>query len=199
MKKTILMLLVTAVSTGAMAGPLEGELFGYRLGDKYPVGPQTKFEAGDLIAAKLIVAENSEKPEGIGSVKLMVTPKTFTIFYIYADSEFPDEKTAKAFADDYAQLLSTKYGSKCVQRKTDPEWGPLALVCSKQYELSVRYFIAPERSPERIGVRIELSADGGSVSQSLSGKLVAEDLELKTKAKKQGLEKAQKEQRLKGL
>ena len=127
MKTFILTLLLISLNTSAIAGPPKGELFGYRLGDKYPVGPQTEFEAGDFIAAKLIVAEKPEKPDNFGTVKLMVTPKSFTIFYVYADSEFPNEKTAKVFADSYAQLLNKQYGSKCVQRKTDPEWGPLAL------------------------------------------------------------------------
>ncbi len=199
MKTFILTLLLISLNTSAIAGPPKGELFGYRLGDKYPVGPQTEFEAGDFIAAKLIVAEKPEKPDNFGTVKLMVTPKSFTIFYVYADSEFPNEKTAKVFADSYAQLLNKKYGSKCVQRKTDPEWGPLALVCSSQYELSVRYFVAPGKSPERIGVRIGLEAVGGTASQSLSGKLVSEGMQLETQAKKESLEKAQRDQRMKGL
>jgi hypothetical protein len=77
--------------TGTFAGPPEGELFGYKLGSKYPITDSTQGRF-TIMGAMAIVADNPEKSEDFQRVELITSPKTFTIANIHGIAEVGSEK-----------------------------------------------------------------------------------------------------------
>lgn len=181
----------------AQAGPLEGELFGYRLGAKYPVGDTTRGYFSSMGEA-VLNAEKAEAPEGFDRVEIITTPKTFTIANIYAKAEFEHEAKAKEFEGKYADLLRTMYGGKCPATKAYLDEA-LKLVCSRSFELTVHRF-KPDKSGEKNQVHVGLKFDNdSSAGKKILSQFKSELEALDTEAKRARLDKALREQSLKGL
>lgn len=182
----------------AFAGPMEGELFGYRLGAKYAVGTETKGYFMAFLGQMVIIADKPEMPADFGTLELITTPKTFTIANIYASAEFAEEEKAKAFEARYADLLSTMYSSKCSSIKAYLDEA-LKLLCSKRFELTVHRF-KPDKPEEKNKVHVSLKFENNSrAGKQILAQFEAELKQLEREGKKQRLEQAQKEQKLKGL
>lgn len=179
----------------AVAGPLEGELFGYRLGAKYKVEAETKGYSG-FMGQAIIVADKPEMPSDFERLELITTPKTFTVINIYASAEFEGEEKAKDFESRYADLLGTMYGSKCSPLKAHLEEA-LKLLCSKRFELSVHRF-KPDKPTEKHRVHVGLRL-AGQAGKHIEAQFVGELEQLESEGKKARLEKALKEQKLKGM
>lgn len=197
MRSFVTTLLLLIGTSAAFAGPIEGEFFGYRIGSRYPVTDHTQ---GRLTAmgGLEILTEKPEKPADFQWVKIIATPKTFTIANIYGIAEFSDEKEAKSLATQYADLLSAAHGDKCRPIKAYLGEG-LELLCGGQYELSVRYY-ASDKSEQKYKVHVGLKTD----SESKNGKRVQAQFkhemeQLEAEAKAYRLDKAKKEQKLRGL
>jgi len=195
--RAVLLASAVLASSLANAGPLEGDLFGYRLGAKYPVGDATRGYFS-FMGQAVLLAEKPEAPPGFDRVELVTTPKTFTIANIYATAEFEDEFKAKAFEVKYADLLGTMYGPKCAATKA---WldEALKLICSKSFELTVHRF-KPDKPGEKHKVHVGLKFDNDSTSgKKVLAQFKSEFATLDTEAKRTRLDKALREQRLKGL
>lgn len=183
--------------TIAMGSPIDGELFGYQLGSRYPVTNDTKGRPSIWGAAE-ILAEKAEKPVEFQRVEMITTPKTFTIVNIYGIAELPDEKQAKAFAAQYADLLSAAHGSKCSPAKAYLGES-LKLVCKGQYELTVHYF-GPDKIDNKHKVHVGLTFDDVSKAWTrIHAQMEQEIKQLEAEGKTNRLEQARKEQKLRGL
>ncbi|MEY8688303.1 MAG: hypothetical protein AB9M53_00305 [Leptothrix sp. (in: b-proteobacteria)] len=181
----------------AQAGPLEGELFGYRLGKKYPVGDATRGYFS-FMGQAVLNAERAEAPAGFDRVEIITTPKTFTIANIYGKAEFEDEAKAKEFEGKYADLLRTMYGGKCPAIKAYLDEA-LKLACSRSYELTVHRF-KPDKTGEKHQVHVGLKFDNdSSAGKKIISQFKSEFDSLDTEAKRARLDKALREQGLKGL
>ena len=181
----------------ASAGVIEGDFFGYRLGAKYPIGKTTKGYM-DVMGGVVLIAEKPEMPSDFERVELIVTPKTFTIANIFAVAEYADEAKAKSLASRYADLLETLHGSKC-----PPQIAylgeSLKRLCGSIYELTVSHF-KPSSSKERhkvyVGLKFENSTEAG---KRVLAQFESEIKQLEAEGKRQRLERAIKEQKMKGL
>jgi hypothetical protein len=195
-QKFVLSLLLLG-SFVAHAGPLEGELFGYRLGSKYPVGEATRGYFS-LMGQAVLNAEKAEMPTGFGRVEVITTPKSFTVANIYAKAEFEDAAKAKEFEAKYADLLRTMYGSKCPNVKAYLEEA-LKVHCAKAYELTVHRF-KPDKAGEKHQVHVGIKFDNESPAGKKILSLFKTELDqLDSEAKRNRLDKALREQGLKGL
>lgn len=182
----------------ALAGPMEGELFGYRLGARYTVGAETQGYFMGLLGQAVVAAERPEMPSDFERLELIATPKTFTVANIYASAEFEDEEKAKAFESRYVDLLGTVYGPKCSPLKAYLDES-LKLLCSKKYELTVHRF-KPDKPTEKHKVHVSLKFDNDSpAGKQILAQFKAELKQLESEGKKQRLEKALKDQKLKGM
>ena len=106
---TILATLLLALKAPANATPLEGDMFGYRLGDRYPVSATTHGRRGVTRGFEL-AAEKPTKPAGFKELGMVMTSKTYTIVNIYGTAQFASLARANAFAAKYRDLLTTLYG-----------------------------------------------------------------------------------------
>ena len=181
----------------ALAGPIEGELFGYRLGSRYPATDDTK-GYHSILGSTVILAEKPEKPADFQRVELITTPKTFTIINIYGIAEFLDEKQAKALAAQYADILDTAHGNKCPSTKAYLGES-LKLVCEGQYVLTVAYY-APDKTDKKHKVHVGLTFDNMSrMGKLFTAQFDQEWKQLEAEGKTHRLEQAEKEQKLQGL
>jgi hypothetical protein len=140
-----LLLAFFALSTAAAAaGPVEGELFGYKLGAKYPVGKNTAIQFGQALTK--LRAEHAKVPRGFGDVELVVTPMSYTILSIGSENEFKSTADAEAFARRQSELIGGLYGDKCLVRSSAPQ-GPftnhLSMLCPGAIEVTVSRFAPP--------------------------------------------------------
>ena len=185
------------VITGAAAGPLEGDLFGYRLGSKYQVGAGTRGHFS-FMGQVVLLAEKAELPAGFARVELIASPKTFTIINVYALAVFDDEGHAKEFEAKYADLLNTMYRDKCALMKAYLEEA-LKLRCASAYELSVHRF-KPHNSGEKHTVHVGLRFDNDSpAGKRIVSQFNSELGQLDTEAKRQRVDRALREGDLTGL
>ena len=180
----------------ALAGPIEGDLFGYHLGSKYPRTDDTRGGYSSFGDAH-ILSEKPEKPPAFQRVEIVATLKTLTIANIYGTAEFSDEKQAKAFAAQYVDLLSAAHGNKC--RPTEAYLGEsLKLVCGGQYLLTVSYY-APG-SGEKHKVQVGLTFDDESKAKKrILAQFEQERKQVEAEGKTHRLKEANKEQKLRGL
>ena len=160
------LLLVLAMLRGmplAVAGPSEGDLFGYRLGSKYPVTDSTKGYFWPFMGSMVVVADKPEKSDDFKKVELIATPKTFTIANIYGVAEVATEKEAKAMAARYSDLLQTLHAAKCHSEKAYLGEA-LKLLCGGQYELTVSHY-PPDKNEKNykvhVGLKFSNDAEGG--------------------------------------
>jgi hypothetical protein len=183
--------------TGVFAGPLEGELFGYKLGSKYPATDDTQVAIHSFLRTITVVADNPEKSDNFQRVELIITPYTYTIGRIYGIAELASEKEAKDMASHYADLLKTLHGEQCPEEE-GAVWKTLRLICSGEYELEV-YHSSPKGENKH-----QVYIDLGVTPESSTGKdLVAQNIkewaQLETEGKLYRLEQAIKEGKLSGL
>jgi hypothetical protein len=197
MMRFALVALACFTAASAVAGPLEGDLFGYKLGTKYPVTPQSRGAFWPVLGHWVIVADRAEKPKDLGQVELIATPKTYTIANIYAKTEFADEASAEALANKYADLLQTMYGDKC---KPEEKYlkEVLKLRCS-DYELSVHHF-KPDKPTAKHSVHVGLTyVNGDGKWKAIQAQFKSEYEQLDKEGKQYRLDRARKDQSLKGL
>ena len=186
---------------GAVAGPPEGELFGYKLGSKYPTTDSTQGSWSPFLETMTVFADNPEKSDDFQRVELTTTPKTFTIVNILGIAEVVGEKEANDIAARYTDLLKTLYADKCPAEKANPyaTYSLLKLLCAERYELSVDQF-SPYKNRKKYLVHVSLRF---SLERAAGKEMVAqmkrERAQLKAEGKLHRLEEARKEQKLRGL
>ena len=198
MRSLLLVASLFGTLSSAIAGPVEGELFGYRLGAKYPIGDATRGYFMAFMGSMVVMAEKPEMPSDFERLELIATPKTFTIANIYAVAEFADEEKAKAFASRYADLLETLHGARCSPLKAYLEES-LKRLCGGSFELTVHRF-KPDKPSEKHKVHVALKFDNDSkAGKRIVAQFLSELKQLESEGKKSRLEKALKEQKLKGM
>lgn len=151
--RTALVCLAMFIASSVRAGPLEGELFGYKLGTRYPVTALTKGSFSSL-GHWVVIAEKPEKPKDLARVEMTTTAKTYTIGNIYGNTEFPEEGPAKALADKYTDLLSSLYADKCLPLEKYLK-ETLKMRCN-EYELAVYHF-KPDSPTGKHTVQVSLT------------------------------------------
>jgi hypothetical protein len=89
----------------------DGKLFGYSVGDTYPVTRTTRVLARSPAPTRLVtlVAEAPVKPDDIDRVLLITTPVSSAIIIIGVQQGFADIDAARNFARKYLQLFAAKY------------------------------------------------------------------------------------------
>lgn len=97
--------------SGHAADAASGHLFGYSIGDQYPLDDTTRIAVRGTPPSRLnrIVAQAPVKPDDIGQVLLITTPVSHTILKIGVQQPFQREEAARAFAGKYLRLFSAKY------------------------------------------------------------------------------------------
>jgi len=93
------------------ADAASGTMFGYTVGDAYPMTDETRIVARSPARSALItlIADSPVKPDDIEQVLLVTTPVSHTIIIIGVQQGFPDEISAREFARKYLHLLAAKY------------------------------------------------------------------------------------------
>ena len=149
--------------TFADAGAESGELFGYKIGDKYPVNKNTIVKKGGVLGNLFeIVTENPIKPKEIQEVSVSTTVQTFTIIDIFSRNKFDSSEKKYNFADKYAAILRAKYPEAI---NNNPNLKTLSVELNKEYQLIVDIPSLPILSNT---VEIKLRAIGG-LSKKLYG------------------------------
>ena len=89
----------------------DGTLFGYSVGDTYPLTGATRVLARSPAPTRLVtlVAEAPVKPDDIDRVLLITTPVSSAIIIIGIQQGFADIEAARDFARKYLQLFAAKY------------------------------------------------------------------------------------------
>jgi hypothetical protein len=126
-----LLLLVGAIDS-ASAGAREGDLFGYRLGARYPFNSRTR--TGMVGMFRYVYAQNPVMPATISEVTLLTTPKSWQIAAITGLRGFSDKATAWRFFNIMAPMLASHYN--IVWRDNRKRNGVEAILSSK-YRLSL--------------------------------------------------------------
>jgi hypothetical protein len=97
----------------AFADARNGELFGYKIGDVYPVTESTiestMGQWNEFLTRFDVISENPQKPKNIGEVSVLITMKSYTILYIGSETKFDSYDKAKSFAIDCEKILIAKY------------------------------------------------------------------------------------------
>lgn len=146
----ILALVLGCIPITALADATRGELFGYRIGDRYTASTNLTRDAkydGKTITA---VASNPAKPPDMGDVYLGLYIWTRTIRTIYSITEFTWESEADSFKKKYSQLLQEKYVSARahVQKSPPPGVPDTILELNTQgYYISLTKKAIPTRMP----------------------------------------------------
>jgi hypothetical protein len=133
----------------ARADASEGELFGYKLGDRYPVSELTQGRRLSVFRPALLelVAEHPVKAKDIDEVHLVTTLKSYTIASIFSVNTFDHREDAEIFAQQYAAILRAKY----------PEWqrerdslgiGVLRLKLRGKFQLAVSLLVGTQNEPD---------------------------------------------------
>lgn len=196
-RATTLLFLALWGAGQACAGALDGDLFGYRLGAKYPVTNDTRGRL-DIMGAMQLLAEKPDMPPDFERVELIATAKTFTIGNIYGVADFKDEESAKSFELRYADLLDTMYGTKCAPLKAYLE-EKLKLLCAGKYVLTVhRFKPGTTQGPHRVHIGLQVTNES-AIWKQFEKQFKSEIEQLENEAKKARLEQAQKDKKLKGL
>ena len=127
----------------AFADARNGELFGYKIGDVYPITISTMGEIHQNgIKSMTVYAETPKKPKDIGNVWIDVTRKSFTIVKIESRTKFDSYEKAKSCAYRYEELLIAKYNIDDVSTIRSDDFSSLyindyyriGIIVSKAYE-----------------------------------------------------------------
>lgn len=112
-----------------------GTLFGYTIGDSYPVSEGTEIVSRSPAPGRLItlVAENPVKPDDIDRVLLVTTPFSHAILIVGVQQGFPDEASAREFGRRYLHLLAARYPGSSADLEVMDRRG--RLVFGDDYEL----------------------------------------------------------------
>jgi hypothetical protein len=189
--------LFTCINAPIQANPLEGDLFGYRIGDRYPVSERTRGRPGVMGGLELL-AEKPTMPVGVKEVRMMVTSKTHTIANIYGTAEFRSLPQAKAFTAKYADLLNTLYGKECTKEEAYLR-ETVKLLCSGKFILSLTTSTeGKQQQVHTVTVRLTTS-DASSVRDDILDRFKREDEELRAEFAKQRLDSATESKQLDGL
>ena len=129
--------LLPCTTPAATPDATSGSLFGYALGDTYPLSDGTRIATRSPARSGLItlIADAPVKPDDIDQVLLVITPVTHTIVVIGVQQGFQDETSARAFARKYLDLLAIRYpGSEIALEVVDRRG---RLLFSSDYDLVV--------------------------------------------------------------
>lgn len=107
--KQIFTFSIVILCTVLFADARKGELFGYKIGDPYPLTDSTKGRLHWLGQSLEIVAEKPVKPSNMSNVTVVTTLKTHTIVGIRSETEFSEHEKARAFALSFAEVFRAKY------------------------------------------------------------------------------------------
>ena len=201
MRRLLVVMVFLLSCNGAFAGPPEGELFGYKLGSKYPATDSTPAKWHTFLQTLTVVADNPEKSDEFQRVELMITPITYTIGKIIGIAEVVSEKEAKDIAARYADLLRTLHVDKCPAEKASrfETYIFLKLLCAERYELSVAQF-HPHKNEKKYQVHVGLKFPNESAAdKEIIAQAKREWAQLRAEGKLHRLEQASKEQKLRGL
>jgi len=188
------LLLLTSPATASDA--YDGELFGYKLGDKYPVTDATQGRFRRIFQNVEIITEHPEKLDEMKEVWIVATVKTFTIGNIFSVSEFDTKKEAEAFIEKYKDLLDTRY-SKGKKIKTMYDFERLTIELSDKYRLQISLLELDKTQP-KIKVTIGL-AFCCAKEKEIDALMYREFDQLVKEGKAQRLNSARKRGLLKGL
>ena len=179
-----------------MAGDaFDGEFFGYKVGEKYPLTDTTKGRLTIMGSAE-ILADHPEKPNEIGEVHIIATPMTFTIANIYSINKFDTKKEAEAFASKYADILDTRY-SKGNKIESVLDFQRLILELSNKYSLRIGFHEPDKHRPNyQVHIGLKWCCEKKKESAGLFDK---EFDQLVKKGKDKRLKSARKKGLLKGL
>ncbi len=187
------LLLLTSPATAGDA--YDGELFGYKLGDKYPLTDATQGHF-TIWANAEIITEHPEKPDEMKEVQIVASVMTFTIANIYSVTEFDTKKEAEAFIKKYKDLLDTRY-SKGKKIETSFDYQRLKIELSDKYYLRIIFYDPDKRQPKytvHIGLKFCCAKE-----KEISALLAKEFHQLVKEGKAQRLKSARKRGLLKGL
>jgi hypothetical protein len=126
-----LLLLVGAIDS-ASAGAREGDLFGYRLGARYPLTGQTR--TGMIGFFRYVYAERPTMPATISEVSLLTTPKSLRIATITGLRSFGSKATAWRFFNVLVPMLASHYN---ISWRDNRKHNGVEAMLSSKYRLSV--------------------------------------------------------------
>ena len=188
------LLLLTSPATASDA--YDGELFGYKLGDKYPVTDATQGRFRRIFQNVEIITEHPEKLDEMKEVWIIASVKTFTIGNIFSITEFDTKKEAEAFIKKYKDLLDTRY-SKGKKVRTIYDFERLNIELSDKYYLRIMFYDPDKRQPKyKVHIGLE---DCCAKEKEIDALMYREFDQLVKEGKAQRLKSARKRGLLKGL
>ena len=133
----VVFVFITLFPAFAEAGAESGELFGYKIGDKYPANENTIVNKRYVSDIFNIVAENPIKPKGIQGVSVSTTVQTFTIIDIFSWNKFDSVEKGRIFADKYVAILRAKYPEARDTISLNSILNTFSVELNKEYQLTV--------------------------------------------------------------
>jgi hypothetical protein len=180
MKLISLLLLLISLQfflTDAKADPREGEFADLRLADKFDPKKSASRKTDKATGAIVFRTQLSADLRSFQRVEVFATPKTLTIFEIWAVHEFNSAKDAQAFYDSYETLTKKLYlwacppivykPGKLVQYMCDPPENFLLVLKKKKLAGSrTRYTVSmgltlQERGAKWDGMQKRISSETG--------------------------------------
>jgi hypothetical protein len=128
----ILILTAGAALSSVNADARQGDLFGYRLGTRYPMTTNTRTGMSGIF--RYVEAENATKPETISEVTLLTTPKTLQIVAVSGRRSFRDTAEAWHFFNVLTPMLASHYNIRWRDNRTQ---NGVEVILSSRYRLSV--------------------------------------------------------------
>jgi hypothetical protein len=160
--RTLAVLYTLGVAAAASAGPIEGDLFGYKLAAPYTPGEATLQRTRVSPMVEMLV-DKPEKGSEFKAIELLATPKSLLLISVHGVADFPDEAQARAFAARQAAQVNAAYGDKCPKSPSFMN-DVLKLACPGGIELSVSYYppdAARTQHKVHLGLRLSPDSEGG--------------------------------------
>jgi hypothetical protein len=167
-------------TTPAPADANDGELFGYRLGDRYVVGPDTSAHVIGLAGhdALRVVAAQAVTPDDVSEVQILCTVGSCRIGAISGIIKPVSQQAAIETADRYVRLLRNLYRDWAASE--DPN-SQIVTLRKSPYVIQVMRFQMP------LEVRVNLKFDRDSSARKSWVSVLARESESYQKAARERL------------
>ena len=126
--------LLVLVSSQVWADANDGDLFGFRLGDRYTEKDTKSQDDGRVV---LVATKNPVKPDAIDTVYVLVTPISRSIGKIVGESWFESGEDAIVAYERYRTILRQKYPDWESEERSDVHYQGTAMN-SNNLSLSVQ-------------------------------------------------------------
>ena len=123
MKNILYTIILLLLSTNLLADATQGEMFGLKLGDQYPVNhndlSENKKNTRGCIDSLEVQIENAAKPKNYGNISICVSMISHTIVEISSYTSFKKASDARVFTRNQTDIFEKLYDNKLININTN--------------------------------------------------------------------------------